>query len=117
MNVKKIRPLFNRIVTSAFTYMPEEGELITDKEAKGALKEVQIVVSVGESVRGINVGDLVKIDPRAYEVKKYRDGSIKEDRINQEEVIGYRFNIIELDGVPHMLLTDRDIEYVIEDYD
>ena len=29
----------------------------------------------------------------------------------------YNFNVVELDGIPHLLLTDRDIRYIIEEFE
>ena len=35
----------------------------------------------------------------------------------QNEVVGYNFNIVELNGVPHLLLKDKDITFIVEDFE
>ena len=83
----------------------------------GNLKEYQKVVAVGPVVRGINVGDLVSVNPRRYAVMKYKEGSLKDGIISENPVKHYNFNVIELDHVQHLLLTDQDIDFVIEEFE
>lgn len=119
INIKKIRPLLSTVVTTAEKYKEDEttsSGLIDPTKKKGTLKEYQRVVAVGEFVKNINVGDLVCVDPRDYAVKKFSPNSVKNDLMHNE-VVGYNFNIVELDGVPHLLLKDRDITFVVEDYE
>ena len=66
-------------------------------------------------VRGIQVGDIVCINPRRYAVKKYQEGSLKDGIIKENEVLRYNFNVVELNHVPHLLLVDQDIDFVIEE--
>lgn len=119
INIKKIRPMFTTIVTTMDKYEKDEltasGLVDVDKLA-GTIKEYQKVIAVGSMVRDINPGDLVCIDASHYEVKKFHENSIKSDMMENQKV-GYRFNVIELDGIPHLLLTNQDILYVIEEYE
>lgn len=118
MNIKKIRPMFNSLLVTMDKYSIDDvKDIVTEQHGTNAIKEYQRVVAIGDAVRGVKVGDIVMINPKAYEVKKYRDNSIKEDIITQEQVIGYNFNIVLIDNIPHLLITDRDIEYIIEDYE
>lgn len=120
MNIKSIRPLFNTLVVTMDVYTQEDldsQDIIDGSIVVGNVKEYQRVVSVGGSVRGISVGDLVMINPRRYEVKKHKDGSLKDGIIEDNIVIGYNFRTIELGGKDHILLTDSDIDFVIEEYD
>jgi hypothetical protein len=71
---------------------------------------------VGDSVRGVKVGDLVCIDPKAYAVKKHEAGSLKDGVITDNPTVSYNFDVIELDGQQCLLLQERDITFVIEDY-
>ena len=106
----------NYLVTTKNEYTDEEtkkGGLIVKKE--GTLKEYQTVVAVGPMVRGIQVGDIVCINPRRYAVKKYQEGSLKDGIIKENEVRRYNFNVVELNHVPHLLLVDQDIDFVIEE--
>ena len=117
MNITKIRPMANYLVTTKDEYTDEDvskGGLIV--KSKGTLKEYQRVVAIGPMVRNIQVGDLVCINPRRYAVKKYQDGSLKDGVIKENPVLSYSFNVIELDHIPHLLLTDQDIDFVIEDF-
>lgn len=82
----------------------------------GSLKEYQKVVAVGPMVRGIQVGDLVCINPKRYAQYKHKPGSLKDGVITDNPVISYNFNVIELDHISHLLLTDQDIDFVIEEW-
>lgn len=119
VNVKKIRPLYTSIVTTMDKYEEDEynGSLIDSTKTKGTLKEYQKVIAVGDLVKNIQVGDLVCINPSRYAVKKHKEGSLKDGVVTDNPVITYNFNVVELNGVPHLLLSDRDIEFVVEDYD
>lgn len=82
----------------------------------GSLKEYQKVVAIGPMVRGIQVGDLVCINPRRYAQYKHKPGSLKDGVITDNPVVSYNFNVIELDHISHLLLTDQDIDFVIEEW-
>ncbi len=65
-NIKKIRPLFTGVITTARTYVGEqyasEGSLIIDtRKRDGSLNPYQVVYSVGGNVSDIKEGDVVKI--------------------------------------------------------
>lgn len=118
MKVKKIKPLFNSIVTTMDRYEEDvtNNGVIDASKTEGTLKEYQTVLSVGTTVRDIKVGDVVMINPRNYAVRKYSDNSIKND-IDMNPVVTYNFNIVEMDGKQCLLLQDRDIDYIIEEYE
>lgn len=116
LNIKKIRPMANYLVTTKDEYTEEDvrtGGLII--KMVGSLKEYQKVVAVGSMVRGIKVGDLVCINPKRYAKYKHQPGSLKDGVVTDNPVVAYNFNVIELDHVPHLLLTDQDIDFIIED--
>lgn len=118
LNIKKIKPVFNHILVTADVYsIADSSSIITDKEASGAIKEYQKVVAVGPSARGVEVGDMIAINPVRYEVRKYKDGSMNDGVIQQNKVISYNFPMVEVDGKTYMYLTDADISYIIEDYE
>ena len=119
IKIKKIKALFSAVVTTADKYEEDRtttSGLVDPTKKAGTLKEYQRVVAVGEFVKNIKVGDLVCIDPKDYAVRKYRENSIKND-IMHNEVTGYNFNMVELDGVPHLMLKDKDITFVVEDFE
>jgi co-chaperonin GroES (HSP10) len=93
------------------------GGLIDASKTQGTLKEYQTVVAVGNSVRNVKVGDLVCINPERYAVKKHEAGSLKDGVITDNPVIKYNFNIMELEGVPHLLLDENDVSFIITDYE
>lgn len=106
----------NYLVTTKEEYTEDDvrkGGLIT--KIIGSLKEYQRVVAIGPMVRGIQVGDLVCINPKRYAKYKHQPGSLKDGIITDNPVVAYNFNVIELNHVSHLLLTDQDIDFVIED--
>ena len=117
LNVKKIRPMANYLVTTRAMY--EEDKVINGvlTPTRGTLKEYQKVIAVGPIVRDIKEGDIVKINPMRYAIRKYQEGSLKNGIISENPVTHYNFNTIELDHVQHLLLTSNDIEYVVEEYE
>lgn len=116
MRAKKIKPLFNYIITTMDKYKSDGkiGDLIVKQ--RGTLKEYQKVVAVGNSVREIKEGDVVMIDPTRYAVMKHEKGSLKDGIVEDNPVMSYNFKTVEMDGVEYLLLYDSDIKYIIEDY-
>ena len=117
LNIIKIRPMANYIVTTKDEYTEDDvkkGGLML--KTVGSLKEYQKVVAVGPMVRGIQVGDLVCINPKRYAQYKHKPGSLKDGVITDNPVVSYNFNVIELDHISHLLLTDQDIDFVIEEW-
>lgn len=119
MNVKRIRPLFTKIVTTMDKYEEDQnaGLLVDVKKLAGTVKEFQKVVAVGNSSAGIKEGDIVCINPARYAVMKHQKGSMKDGVIDDNPVVGYNLPIIELNHVPHLLLETADIEFVVEEYE
>lgn len=119
--IKKIKPMFTALVTTMDKYVDEQyisGTSIIDvNKKKQGIKEYQTVISVGDSVRGIKVGDIVCINPSRFGVKKHQEGSLKDGIIGDNPITEFVFDIITLNDVPHLLLQDRDISFVIEDFE
>lgn len=106
----------NYLVTTKEEYTEDDvknGGLIT--KMIGSLKEYQKVVAIGPMVRGIQVGDIVCINPKRYAKYKHQPGSLKDGVITDNPIVAYNFNVIELDHIPHLLLTDQDIDFIIEE--
>lgn len=123
MIIKKIKPMYTAIVTTknkwAVDELPKSG-LIDPKKMQGSLKEFQTVVAVGTSVRDIKVGDIVKINPMHYaEYAPYKPGDGMRMVINGQEktLVGFNFPTVELSGVEHLYLQERDIEFIVEEYE
>lgn len=119
MNIRKVRPMFNQVITTMVKYGDDElnNGLIDYKKVQNPVKEYQTVVAVGPMVRNVQVGDLVIINPKRYSKMKHQEGSLKDGVIGDNMVISYNFNTLELDHVPHLLITDQDIDFVIEEYE
>ena len=132
LNLKKIQVRNNSIITTARRLNVEERiELEHDKatgllfknmsEANNAHMLIQQVVNVGPMVRDIKEGDWVFLNPLHYmnrqlvEQKNSLDSDI--DEKHMKEVFGpdYEFPTIYLVGVEHLMLFDRDVEYIILD--
>ena len=118
MNIKKIKPLFTAVVVTAKVYPADykEGSILSPKAGK--LMEYQEVIAVGDSCRGIEVGNLVCIDLSNYADWKYKKSSIKSDMEElTNEIIGYHVPQITIDGKKCLYLDIRDIKYIVEEYD
>lgn len=111
--------MFTNIVTTMNAYEEDvatSGGIIDTKRQKGALKEYQTVIAVGNAVRGINPGDVVCINPIRYAQFKHDKNSVKSS-LADNPITGYNFNVVEIDGKDCLLLHDQDVRYVIEDYE
>ena len=119
MNVKKIKPMFNMILTTMNKYEDDykENGIINPTKSKGTLKEYQKVIAVGSSVRDIKVGDIVCINPKRYATMKHKDGSLKDGVIKDNPVVAYNFDVILLDGVEYLKLYDNDVDFIVTEYE
>lgn len=117
VTIKKVKPMFNGIVTTLNRYGNDQkikGTDLIDSTKVGAVKEYQTVVAVGPMVRGIEIGDVVFINPKRYAVMKHKAGSLQDGVIKDNPVVGYNFDILEIDGVEHLYIQDSDVKFVAE---
>lgn len=120
MKLKKIKPLFTKILTTANKYEKDQfipGTDIIDstKEVLG-LKEYQTVISVGNEVSTVKPGDIVVINPNDYAIKKYNKDTTKSSMNDvYNPVMEYNFNIISVDDKDCLLLKERDVDFIVED--
>ena len=117
INIKKVKPMFNAIITTLNRYEDDDSSDTLIKNTSGSLKEYQTVVAVGGSVRDIKVGDVVQIDPSRYAQKQHREDSLKNGIVSDNPVMSYNFKTILIDGEQCLLLYDSDISYIIEEYE
>lgn len=120
MKVKKIKPLFTSLITTMDKYEKDicnESGIIESSKQQGSLKEYQTVLSVGSSVRDIEVGNLVCINPARFAVKQHREGSLKDGVVSDNPVVRYNFDVVEMDGKQCLLLQDRDISFIVEKWE
>lgn len=113
----KIKPMFNRIITTMDLYEEDQvsNGIIDTRKRQGSLKEYQTVVAVGGSVREIKEGDIVSINPTRYAKVKHTPGTLKDGIIDDNVVIGYKFNTITINDKEHLMLYDQDIDFIIEE--
>jgi len=98
------------------TYNPGSKIIDLQKEKQG-IREYQKVIAVGESVRNVKVGDLVCINPSRYEEKVYKKDSMKSSMDEHYNyTIKYHFNVVELDGQQCLLIDEKDIDFIIDEY-
>ena len=115
--LNKIKPMFNRIITTMDTYEHDQyvNGLLDTSKARGSLKEYQTVLAVGTTVRDIKEGDVVCIDPTRYMVTKHKDKSLQGNIIGDEIAVGYKFNTIKLQDKDCLMLFDQDISFIVEE--
>lgn len=114
-----IKPMFNQVLTTAEQYKDDElnGTLIDINKTKGTVKEYQKVIAVGPSVKNVQVGDLVMINPIRYSERKHQEGSMKDGVVTDNPVTRYNLPVIVLEDVPYLLLFDNDISFIVSDYE
>ena len=119
LKVKKIKPMFTSLITTMDKYEQDVkvGGIIDTTKQQGGIKEYQTVLAIGSSVRDIKVGDLVCVNPTRFAVKQHQAGSLKDGVVTDNPTIKYNFDVIEMDGKQCLLLQDRDIDFIIEDYE
>lgn len=119
IKVLKATPMFNGVITTChqWEFDGESDGLIDTAKSQGIVKPHQTVVAVGSAARSVKVGDLVIIDPTRFAVKRYNDGSLKDNVVKQQEIVGFDFPLIELNGEPHMLLNENDIVYIVNEFE
>lgn len=120
MVVKKIKPMYTRIITTMDTYAEAQTiagtNLIDASKLKKSVKEYQKVVSVGTNVRTVKEGDLVCINPDRYAIRKFDKNSVKTD-MGANPITGYNFNVVKIDGVDYLMIDELDIEFIVEEYE
>lgn len=118
--LKKIKPLFTKILTTMDQYTPDElrsaGGIIT--KTVTTIREYQTVLAVGDNVRNIKVGDIVQIDPIRYGRTWHKQGTLDEssNSIHDNPVKEFNFPIMEVNGKSCLLLEDRDVAFIIEEF-
>lgn len=119
LKVKKIKPMFTALITTMDKYEKDVkiGGLIDTARQQGGLKEYQKVLAVGSSVRDIKVGDIVCVNPARFAVRKHQAGSLKDGVVTDNPVTTYNFDVVEMDGKQCLLLQDRDIDFIIEEWE
>ena len=109
INIKKIKPMFNGIITTMDKYDDDTKVNGLIVKSSGTLMEFQKVIAVGTAVKCMKEGDLVCIDPKRYAVMKHQDGSMKDGVITDNPIVDYNFNIVNINGETYLYLYDSDV--------
>lgn len=120
MKVKKVKPLFDHIITTMDRYETEQDDLTgIIKVRYNTVKEYQTVVEIGPAVKDIKVGDIVCINPRNYArpIHNKKWSGLSEDDIKDQVVVKYDFPVITMGDEDYMLLYERDIDFIVEDWE
>lgn len=120
IRVKKIKPMFTTVITTAEMLEEKDmmvGSIIDVSKAKKTIKEFQKVVAVGPHVNSIQVGDLVCVNPIRFGKPYQKRNSLNQATEEYETMMSYQFDFIEIDGQTCLKLQDRDIDYVVEEYE
>lgn len=110
--------MLNHVILTANRYEESDfNDSLIDDEQKlvGNIKEYQTVVSVGPYVKDLKAGDFVVVNPKAYAkpIHKTKDTSVRGLLGDDEVEMRVEFPTIEINGIPHLFLYDRDIDMVI----
>lgn len=121
LELRKVQPLFCQVLVTEELFGYDDvsaGGVIVSQ--KGDIKPYQTVVAVGSDVTQVKPGDVVKINFAKYAILKEDPNSVK--AINDNAVVKLRLNEVEMtdaEGNPVMcmLIDQRDIQYIMEDFD
>ena len=110
--------MLNHVILTANRYEESDfNDSLIDDEQKlvGNIKEYQTVVSVGPYIKDLKAGDFVVVNPKAYAkpIHKTKDTSVRGLLGDDEVEMRVEFPTIEINGIPHLFLYDRDIDMVI----
>ena len=116
LNIKSIRPVYTRLLTTAERYEEDQsnGVLLDANKLEGRYKEYQKVVKVGNAVREAKEGELILIDPTRYVRRKYSSNSLREDMVDNP-IIEVNIPTVTMDGIDYFMIEEQDIAYIIED--
>lgn len=114
--------MFTGVVTTAMRYVGDvktESGLYMATKMDGQLNFYQRVVAVGDMVKGINEGDIVRINFKRYAVAKHTPGAIDaaENKQFDNMTLTYEIPIIPIDGIDYLFIQSNDIEYIVTEAD
>lgn len=122
LNLKKIKPIGCKVLVTENVYGYDDENaagIIVNK--KGDLKNYQEVIAIGEDVKFVKPGDVVKINFYKYVVTKENPNSLKAIH-GENPVVDLNLDEVELvddkgEVIPCFLIDQRDVEYIMEDFD
>lgn len=120
--IKEIQPLFTGIVTTAMKYVGNvttESGLVLPSKMDGQLNYYQWVVAVGDMVKNVKKGDIVRINFKRYAVIEHAKGSLDAASNIQHDDMKYNYEIpmVTIDGRDYLFLQNNDIEYIVTKFE
>lgn len=125
--IKKVKPMFTGIVTTATKYVGDQfadkGKLLLDtRKLAGSINPYQRVVAVGNMVSDLKEGDIVCINFKRYTFANHKPGSTETTLTGGKvQHDNYQASIeipsIEIDGTQYLYIQNNDIEYIVTDYE
>lgn len=119
--IKKVKPMFTGIIVTATKYKGEtttRGGLIIDTtKLDGQLNPFQTVIAVGDMVKDIKEGDIVKLNFKRYAKARHVPGAIDEAENKQFDnlSISYEIPIVPINDVDYLFMQTNDVEYIVTD--
>lgn len=123
LRLKRIRPKFDMVVTTADKYEGDEIVNGVSVPTKGLYKEFQDVLAVGPNVKDVKVGDKVKVDLTRYrrmtheQVQKSREERFSELDTTDKSGIVYVVPTEVVDDKEVFLLREADVAFIVEEFD
>lgn len=119
LKIKKIKPMFNRVLTTCDLYTEDlmTDGIIDSTKVEGAIKEYQTVIACGPTVKCVKPGDVVVINPTRYQVMKHKEGTLNDGVIQDNAVLSYNFPIMVVNDAPCLYIYDSDIEFAIKEFE
>ena len=120
MKILKAKPLLNHVITTADRYESTELKdgLLSTKEAEGDIKFEQRIIAIGPNCfDGLNVGDLVLVNPMNYLRPEHslRENSILEKSRDEVNMV-ISWPLVDINDRECLFLYDRDLDMVIEEW-
>ncbi len=121
INIKKIKPMFTKMLVTADVYTPEEcmSNGIIESDNVGLLKATQTVVEVGEAAAPITEGQMVFLDLTKYVKRKYEKDSAKADMGDEyyNEIETFNVPTIVMDDVTYLLVDRSDVQFIVTEFE
>ena len=125
LKIKKIKPMFNQILTTAWKYgetetLSKNGLLLDLKKKEGNYKLYQKVLAVGPTVRDIKVGDVVQFDVIKFIVPEHKEDSNSLREMTHHVRNSYtqvELPVIEVNDEECILTHESAVEFILEDYE
>lgn len=134
VKLNEVQVRANTVITTACRFFKDKaeqeeavksGKILMTPQLKNLPILYQKVTAVGPVVHDVKVGDIIKINPLYYLSRKLvqQRESLQRDVLDvtgtrvveSYSELDYTFPTIELHGEEHLLLFDRDVEYIIKD--